>query len=224
MSFISLDPADLKSDPLYVKVYALLKGWIIEGRIAPGERIKETALAAELRVSRTPVRDALRRLEQDRLIVAAPGSVYEVCSPTVQDLDELYMVRALLEGGAARMAAQRSPAEAISQMGAIVAQMADAYGRSPAALIRELDAQFHEALIAASGNAVLVELADHLSIRLRHTRTLAGDVSVRQQLVLEHHSAIVDALGKGDPDLAEAVARTHVLSIHRAIRESFPRR
>lgn len=224
MAFISLDPSELRSDPLYVKVYALLKGWIIEGRIAPGERIKETALAAELRVSRTPVRDALRRLEQDRLIVAAPGAAYEVCSPTVADLDQLYAVRAMLEGGAARLAAQRSPAEAICQMESIVTQMADAYGRSPEALIRELDAQFHETVIQASGNAVLVELADHLSIRLRHIRALVVDVSVRQQLVLEQHSAIVAAIAKGDPDLAEAMARTHVLSIHSAIRESFPHR
>lgn len=58
---LTMDPTHLRSDPLYMKVYTLLKGWILAGRLAPGERIGETALAAELRVSRTPVRDALRR-------------------------------------------------------------------------------------------------------------------------------------------------------------------
>lgn len=221
MPFISQDPSDLRSDPLYVKVYTLLKGWILEGRLSPGERIKETALAAELRVSRTPVRDALRRLEQDRLIVAEPGSVYVVYRPTPLDLDDLYMARALLEGGAARLAAQRSPAKALQQMTLILEQMADAYDRSPLTHVRELDAQFHEWLIAASGNAVLVELASHLSTRLRHIRTLSGDIAVRQQLVLDQHKAIVDALRQGDPDEAEEATRTHVLAIHRAVRTAF---
>ena len=222
--FISQDPADLKSDPLYVKVYSLLKGWIMEGRLSPGERIRETVLAAELRVSRTPVRDALRRLEQDRLIVAEPGSVYVVYRPTALDLDDLYMARAVLEGGAARLAAQRSPTGPMSHMTAILAQMADAYGQSSLAHLRELDAQFHEWLIAASGNAVLVELANHLSTRLRHIRTLSGDIAVRQQLVLEQHRAIVDAIRDGNPDLAESATRTHVLAIHEAVRTAFPPR
>lgn len=224
MPFISQDPLDLRSDPLYVKVYTLLKSWIMEGRLSPGERIKETVLAAELGVSRTPVRDALRRLEQDRLIVAEPGPVYTVYRPTAVDVDDLYMARALLEGGAARLAARRSDTKAIHHMSLILAQMAEAYGNSPTAHLRELDAQFHEWLIAASGNTVLVELASHLGTRLRHLRTLGGDIFVRQHLVLDQHAAILNALRSGDSDLAENVTRNHIFAIHDAVRKAFPER
>jgi DNA-binding GntR family transcriptional regulator len=219
-----MDLIDLRSDPLYLKVYTLLKGWILAGRLAPGERIGETALATEIGVSRTPVRDALRRLEQDRLIVPVPGAAYEVYLPTMKDVDDLYTARALLEGGAARLAARRGSAEPVEQMTLIVEQMREAYGTRPAEVIADLDSQFHECLIAASENPVLVELHSHLGTRLRHLRSMSGDLTVRQQQVLEQHTAIVDAIRLGDDAAAEELARAHVMAVHSAARTSFKAR
>lgn len=216
-----MDSPDLRSDPLYLKVYGLLKGWILSGRLAPGERIGETALATELRVSRTPVRDALRRLEQDRLIVPVQGAAYEVYLPTIKDVDDLYIARAFLEGGAARLAARRGSAEPVEQMTLILEQMRQAYGTQSSEVLLDLDTQFHECMIAASGNPVLVELHSHLSTRLRQLRSMSGDLTARQQQVLEQHAAIVEAIRLGDDAAAEESTRAHIMAVHAAAREGF---
>ncbi|HYF93297.1 MAG TPA: GntR family transcriptional regulator [Symbiobacteriaceae bacterium] len=214
-------PAILHSDPLYVKVYSLLRDWIIEGRFHPGERMKETALAAELGVSRTPVRDALRRLEKDHLIVSVPGPAYEVYSPTEQDLADLFGARAVLEGGAAHAAAERHSGAAIHDMAIVLEQMREAYPRRRIKLLLELDTRFHDLMVAASGNTVLVELHNHLSTRLRHIRSLGGDIIERQVQVLEQHTAIIEALRSGSGIAAEEAVRVHIFSVYRASREAF---
>ncbi len=214
---------ELRSDPLYIKVYTLLKGWIMDGRLAPGERLRETVLAEELRVSRTPVRDALRRLEQDRLIASVPGPAYEVYRPTAHDLTDLYGARMVLEGGAARLAAQRKPQE-IEQMADVLKQMALSYDRDPSQRVLDLDMHFHELLMLAGGNLVLVELHNHLAVRLRHVRSQSGDITVRRIQVLEQHQQILEALRRGDPEGAEQATRNHVMAVFEIARQAFAER
>lgn len=214
------DLIDLRNDPLYLKAHALLKSWILNGRLRPGDRLRETTLAAELQVSRTPIRDALRRLEQDRLVISLPGAAYEVYRPTLQDVDALFAARAVLESGAARLAAIRCPEE-VDEMGDILARMAGAYEQWPQPEVLELDMRFHELLVAASGNSVLVELHSHLNTRLRHIRGLSGDISMRQQLVLEQHAAILQALQHRDSAAAEKATHDHIISILTVSRNSF---
>lgn len=215
-----MEPADLRSDPLHVKVYSLLKGWIIEGRMAPGERLGETNLAAELQVSRTPVRDALRRLEQDRLIVAIPGPAYAVYRPSLQDLADLYSARALLEGGAARLAAQHQTHE-VEEMERVLDQMSEAYDADSLQVLRDLDTRLHELLIQASGNLVIQELHIHLSNRLRHLRSMTGDANTRRTQILGQHAAIVAALRGGDSAKAEEVTRAHIQFVYELARSAF---
>jgi DNA-binding GntR family transcriptional regulator len=218
-----LNPPDLRSDPLYLKVYALLKGWIMEGRLSPGERLRETVLADQLQVSRTPVRDALRRLEQDRLIVAAPGPAYEVYRPTEQDLADLYSARSILEGGAARLAAGRRPPE-VEEMALVLAEMARSYDEQPQQRVLDLDMRFHELLMAAAGNPVLVELHSHLTTRLRLVRSMSGDITVRRHQVLEQHRRIVEALRSGEGEAAAREVRQHIMTVYEIARQAFAER
>lgn len=214
---------DLRSDPLYIKVYTLLKGWIMEGRLSPGERLKETVLADQLQVSRTPVRDALRRLEQDRLIVAAPGPAYEVYRPTEKDLADLFGARSILEGGAATLAARRRPPE-VEQMAEVLVEMARSYDEQPAHRVLDLDMRFHELLMAAAGNSVLMELHSHLTTRLRLLRSISGDITVRREQVLDQHHRIVKALRSGDSDAAAEEVRRHIMFVYGIVRQAFAER
>lgn len=215
-----VEPPDLRSDPLYVKVYTLLKEWIMEGRLAPGARLRETVLAADLQVSRTPVRDALRRLEQDRLIEAVPGPAYEVHRPTEKGLADLYGARAILEEGAARLAALRRPPE-VEQMERVLAEMAVSYDQEPPGRVLDLDMRFHELLMNAGGNPVLVELHSHLAVRLRHVRAMSGDITVRRHQVLQQHRLMVEALRSGDADAAGEATRSHVMAVYEIARQAF---
>jgi len=218
---LDIRPPVLHSEPLHLKVYSLMKDWITAGRLRPGERLRETTLASELGVSRTPVRDALRRLEQDRLIVSVPGPAYEVHSPTEQDLTDLFGARVILEGGAAQIAAERQPPEAFAPLTGVLEQMREAYLRDDAATVMDLDVRFHELVVAACENPVVVELHSHLTTRLRLVRTLSGDIRGRQVQVLDQHHAIVEALRSGSGAAAEQAIRLHILSVYRAVREAF---
>lgn len=218
---LSEQPPVLQNDPLYLKVYSLLKEWIICGKLLPGERVRETSLALELGVSRTPVRDALRRLEQDRLIAAVPGPAYEVYRPTLQDLTDLFAARAILEGGAAAAAAVRQPAREISTLTEVLDQMRHAYAGRETRKVLELDMEFHELLLTAAGNPVLVELHNHLSTRLRQVRSLSGDIAGRQSRVLEQHAAIIEAIRSGSGPAAEEATRVHIMSVYQGAREAF---
>jgi DNA-binding GntR family transcriptional regulator len=206
---------------LYVKVYSLLRDWIIGGRLLPGEPVRETVLAAELGVSRTPVRDALRRLEQDRLIVPVQGQAYEVYRPSEQDLAYLYGARAVLEGGAAAAAAERVTDSAVEALEGILEHMQQAYDRQEIGQVIGLDMQFHDTLVAASGNPVLVELHAHLSTRLSHVRSLSGGIAGRRGQVLEQHRAIVEGLCSRSGPAAEAAVRAHIQSVYQGVRERF---
>lgn len=215
-----MEPIELRSDPLYVKVYTLLKKWIMEGRLRPGERIGETSLAADLQVSRTPVRDALRRLEQDRLITPVAGSAYEVYRPTLEDLTDLYTARAILEGGVARLATRRGAPE-IAEMAAVMVRMQAAYDQNAADVILDMDMEFHELLMSAGGNPVLVELHSHLTNRLRLMRIISGGITARRDQILAQHSAIVAALRSGDGAAAEEATRAHVMAVYEMARATF---
>jgi DNA-binding GntR family transcriptional regulator len=205
-----LDSAELHTDPLYIKVYTLLKNRILTGRLPPGGRLRETALAADLGVSRTPVRDALRRLEQDGLIVPAAGSAYEVFSPSRADMLHVYEARAAIEGGAARIAATRGAPAACADMEQVLTAMRRAYASHDSPGLIELDTGFHELLVAASGNPVLEELHTRLRTRLGQMRSASGDVTERGPEILEQHGAIIRALRTRNPETAEAAARAHI--------------
>jgi len=153
--------------------------------------------------------------------VSVPGPAYKVYSPTEQDLADLFGARAVLEGGAASFAAERHPVEAIQAMSDVLEQMREAYPQKRISLLLELDTQFHDLMVAASGNAVLVELHNHLGTRLRHVRSLGGDITERQTQVLEQHAAIIEALRQGSGPAAEEAVRFHIFSVYRAAREAF---
>jgi DNA-binding GntR family transcriptional regulator len=182
---------------------------IASGRFKPGDRLGEPQLAAEIGASRSPVREALRELEQQGLVVSYPNRGCFVASLTPQDVEEVVTLRAWLEGLAARLASDRLNRLDLRHMGEIVEQMA----RSDADQVRpraDLDAAFHLAIVRRSGNRRLLAIWESIDplvwlIRLR------GDsrAPTSEQLATEHRE-LIDAL-KAGPDAAEAAARYHVV-------------
>lgn len=179
----------------------------MHGRIEGGAPLVEEALAARHEVSRTPVREALRRLEQDGLVQRGPRG-FEVRGYTAEELYELYETRILLEGFAARCAAVRhGPVD--------VARLQEAHRRmaalGPEATPEERVAanrDFHTALWQAAKNRTTADVLARLHVHvIRHT-TLADEQ--RWARALEEHRAILDAVLAGDPDRAEQVMVGHL--------------
>jgi DNA-binding GntR family transcriptional regulator len=197
------------------RVYARLRQGILDGTYAPGARLGEADLAVALGVSRTPVREALRRLGSEGLLSTLPNKGARVRTWSTSELSDISDLRALLEGHAARQAATRVTGADIAAMEDLVTRMEAAAADGTAAdidLITELNREFHGAVIVASGNALLPGLMHSLLHVPVISRTYRHYSPARMQQSMRQHRELVDALRAGDPAWAEAVMRVHVLS------------
>ncbi|GGR02192.1 GntR family transcriptional regulator [Streptomyces netropsis] len=186
----------------------ILEG-IVSGRWQPGERIVERRIAAELLVSQTPVREALRELESLRLIESAPNKGVRVRDLTAADLRESYPVRAGLEQVAAELAAPVL-AEDVSALEPEVAALyeADRAGDGEAQVRHTV--AFHREIVKAAGNSVLLHTWESLGIEVWTTLSIRW-LSPEPRAHAEDHAEIVAAFRRRDPRIGELL-RTHVLN------------
>jgi DNA-binding GntR family transcriptional regulator len=187
--------------------YLLILEAIDQGIYRPGDRLVEAELAERFGVSRTPVREALQRLETQSML-ARDGRSMIVASLDHNQLAELYVVRAELEGLAARLAAKHASPEEVRVLADMVA--ADhAHLNDPAALSRA-NRRFHKQIHLASHNRYLVQQLDlvHRSMALLATTSLAAEG--RGSAALAEHAAIVQAIEAGDGAAAQEALRAHI--------------
>ena len=187
--------------------YSLVLAAIDEGAYLPGDRLVESELAERFGVSRTPVREALQRLETQSVLVR-DGRSMVVSSLDHDQLGELYVVRAELESLAARLAAQHAAPEEVRVLREMVNQDMDLLGQ-PQALSRA-NRRFHKQLHLASHNRYLIQQLEmvHRTMALMATTTFA--VEGRDATALEEHSTIVKAIEDRDGDAAAAALKAHI--------------
>ena len=196
---------DLK--PSQKDAYDLILEAIDTGVYRPGDRLVESELAERFGVSRTPIREALQRLETQSLL-ARDGRSLIVASLDHNQLAELYAVRTELEGLAARLAAQHAAPEEVRVLREMVEEDAALLG-DPDALSRA-NRRFHKQIHLASHNRFLVQQLDlvHRSMALMATTSLAAEG--RGETALAEHREIVDAIERGDGDAAYAALKRHI--------------
>jgi DNA-binding GntR family transcriptional regulator len=187
--------------------YAMILDAIDSHVYQPGDRLVESELADRFGVSRTPIREALQRLETQNLLTRDGRSLI-VASLDHNQLAELYVVRGELEGMAARLAARHATPEEVGVLRDMLAEdtllMDDPFALSRA------NRRFHKQIHLASHNRFLVQQLDlvHRSMALLATTSLAAEG--RAAGTLEEHSRIVDAIADGDGDRAYAALRDHI--------------
>lgn len=187
--------------------YRLILEAIDAGLYRPGDRLVESELAERFGVSRTPIREALQRLETQSML-ARDGRSLIVASLDHNQLAELYVVRAELEGLAARLAAKHASPEEVKVLGDMVADDR-AFLDNPEAMSRA-NRRFHKLIHLASHNRYLVQQLDlvHRSMALLATTSLAAEG--RSAAALGEHDAIVRAIAAGDGDGAQTALRAHI--------------
>jgi DNA-binding GntR family transcriptional regulator len=190
-------------------VYQVLRHSIINGDLAPGERLRSAMLASELRVSRTPVREALRKLEAESLVIQSGRSGLVVRELTERDLTEVFYVREALEGMAARLAAQNAKPSDILEIRELLEDMDDARQREDVAAFRRLTGEFQQLICRASYNNCLLQFLETLLNHVRQTESSTLYMAGRPLEALEEHRGLLRALELGDGDLAERLARDH---------------
>lgn len=199
-------------------VYESLHEAISDGRIAVGERVREEEVARNLGVSRTPVREALQRLQQRGLLVFGTGRGLVVPRLSQQQVIELYAMREILEGSAARFAATHATAAEIALLYQLQEQLRAADG-NPTLHVR-LNRQFHQAIYEAAHNRYLMQILDSLHDSFVLLRSTTLQLPHRQRDSNEERRRIIAAIEQRDPELAEREAREHIVQAQRIRFES----
>lgn len=197
------------------RVYASLRQGILDGTYAQGTRLGEVDLADALGVSRTPVREALRRLGSEGLLETLPNKGAWVRTWSDSELNDIFDLRALLEGHAAALAAPRITDSEVRYMSELVTRMETATEDDNTLdidVVTELNGAFHAAIITASGNSRLPEIVNSLMHVPVVMRTYRRYSPARMRQSMRQHREVLDALTAGDAAWAEAIMRAHVLS------------
>ena len=192
------------------QVYEAIRERITSGSLPRGARVHQEDLAEELGVSRTPVREALRRLAAEGLVEMRTNRGARVADIDQGGMRGAYDARLVVEPGAARLAAARRLAEPLARMrAAAVAQR-----RSLRNVERSFEAnrEFHLALVAASGNEYLVQLAERLWVARIGATIYERQVETQERMVLDvrEHELILEAIEAGDSRRAESLTRRHL--------------
>ena len=213
-----MDAARIERKTLHERVYETLLGLVANGTLAPGAALDEQTLSTSLGVSRTPVRAAVARLTQEGLVVNLPYRGAFVRRFTPDEIDGLYQVRSVLEGLAAREAAEHATEEALTTIRAILDECAaalevgdiDGYGRA--------DARFHRALADAAGNPTLVEMLESLRLRVQVLRDIANNEAGLRERAARERVEILDALERRDGAAAARLLEAHINSVRETVR------
>lgn len=216
---ISSDSATLSE-----QVFRSIQAAIICGDIAPGSKISEPELARTYGISRGPLREAIHRLEGQRLLVRVPHVGARVVALSHAELIELYEIRESLESMACRLAAQRMTLAEVDQLRSVL----DTHERDAAFQAgvgyyqQEGDYDFHYKIIQGSGNHMLMQLlTEELYQLVRMYRIQYSTTPNRPQQAFKEHHGILDAIASGDGELAELLMRRHIAASRRNIERHY---
>lgn len=203
------------------KAYEAVRDGIITGRFAPASRVTEQEVAAAAGVSRTPAREALRRLHAEGLVHFTPNQGAVVTEWSTEDLDEIFDLRALLEAhGVARAATLATDAEVAALKALAEEQLAEARDRRDGYLdrIAELNSRFHRRLQEAAGSPRLMRALAALLEAPLIMKTFLNYSAEDLQRSAAHHLELVQALEARDGEWAASVMRSHILAAKRTLR------
>lgn len=196
--------------PLRELVFESLREAIILGRLKPGERMMEMQLADEMGVSRTPVREAIRKLELEGFVVMIPRKGAYVAGISVKDIVDVFEVRASLEALAAGLAAERITDAELEELERSLVQILEVSDREDLGAIVETDTNFHDLIYKACRNERLVQIITHLKEQIQRFRTTSLSQPGRSKDALGEHRAIVEAISERNVEMAQALAREHI--------------
>ena len=203
--------------PLRDVVFNTLRRAILKGELKPGERLMEIALADKLGVSRTPIREAIRKLELEGLVVMAPRKGAKVASITERDLNDVLEVRKGMEVLAISLACKRITGEELDKLEAIEQSFQSLIESGNLTELAEMAVKFHDTIYQATNNQRLVQLLNNLREQMyRYRMEYLKDIAVRRTLA-EEHKAICEALRGRDESKAQNYVSVHIDNQQKAI-------
>lgn len=206
-----VEPIQLDSyRPLRDLVFENLREAITSGQLAPGQRLMELQLADDLGVSRTPVREAIRKLELEGLVIMVPRKGAYVAELSIKDMVEVFEMRAALDGLAASLAAKRITEEEIECLERLLVEIRDHIQREDLEACIQADTTFHEHLYKASRNTRLAQTIGNLREQIQIFRTTSLGRPGRMSLALDEHRQILEAISQRNSRQAQKLAYQHI--------------
>jgi DNA-binding GntR family transcriptional regulator len=203
-----------------VMVADLIRDGILEGRLRPGERLKEDMLAKELDVSRTPVREAIAMLQAEGLLEAHQHRGAQVRSYTPGELEEIYDLRSILEGYAARRAATRITKRELARLRTSVERMEKLKPKDLEHLV-EQNGIFHDTILQAADSQRLVTMVTQTRALPLIYQSYAWYTPAQLSLSLEYHRRVLSALERRDAEQAEYDMRHHLFNAREALTTAY---
>ncbi len=200
-----------------------LREAILDGRLPGGSRLRQTELAGRLGISRTPIREALTRLGHEGLIELLPRGGVRVLRLNADDALELYDLREVLDGLAARLAAARADEAALGRLQRALDRMADCVERRDPNHWFRAHVTFHEEIIGASANRPLGRLSSVVRLSIRQFHPLLLRTDRRLEDAYAEHRGIFEAIAAHDGETAERRARAHIASAREIVLEVMTR-
>lgn len=195
---------------LHEEVVARLRDKLIDGVMPPGSRVPEKELCAELGVSRTPLREALKVLASEGYIVLLPNRGARVAKMTGRDMEELFEVCGGMEALAGELACQYATDAEIAEIKSLHDRMAQHYEARDLASYYPLNRAIHEAIVRATHNTVLMTLYENVSARIRRARFVVPMPADHWRLAMAEHEAILNALQRRDSIMLSSILKTHL--------------
>jgi len=206
-----LSPIQLENyKPLRELVFETLRGAIIDGTLKPGERLMEVQLADEMGVSRTPVREAIRKLELEGLVLMIPRKGAYVSGLSSKDIADVFEVRASLEALAAGLAAERIAEEELEALNRFMVEVTIHAEVGDLEKVIQSDTDFHDQIYRASRNNRLVQIINNLRDQIQRFRSASLAHPGRIKETLQEHKKLLEAISDRDITLAAVLAREHI--------------
>ena len=205
---------------LHDQLTTAVRDMIIEGDLAPGERVPEKALCDRFGVSRTPLREALKVLAAEGLLALLPNRGATVLRLSATDVDELFPIMGALEGLAGALACAHVSEAELAEVRALHYQMVLHYTRDELPEYFRLNQQIHERIIDAARNPTLARLYCGLAGRVRRARYMANMSKPRWAQAVAEHEAILEALADRDGERLAQILQTHLRNKCETVKES----
>lgn len=198
-------------------VFEYLKNAIIDQTIEPGSRLVESKISEMLGISRTPLREALHKLEREDWIEKTPSGGFQVVSLTIDDIEETFGIRSVLEAYAARLAAENCREKDLIPMEKKLLEYQKCLEKKNSDELQKINTEFHDLLYGLSGNPKLIKMINQLRAQISMFRQIIlkqGKYAVESN---DDHFRMLDAIKKRDGDLVEQLVRAHIIKGKNAV-------
>lgn len=216
-----LQPIKLDSyKPLRELVCETIRQAIIDGTFSPGERLMEIQMADEMGVSRTPVREAIRKLELEGFVVMIPRRGTYVADISIKDITEIYEIRTSLDVLAAGLAAERITDDELEALNRMLVEIGQHIADNNMEKIVEIDTAFHDILYQASRNERLCSIINNLREQLTGIRSRSMSYPGRLVETMDEHRSLVDCIAARNVEAAQEAARVHIENAEHTLMKS----